>query len=403
MIKEKTRLWTKDFIGIAIINVLIFIAYQLQLSAMPIYLYEISAGMDSVVGLSTALTTIAAIAIRPFAGRVIDALGRRAVMLTGIGFLALALLMYTFIDSVTAVLAVRFIFGLGWGISTTSSNTIATDIVPKERFGEGMGYFSLSQSISLAIAPAIGLFLLEAVEFKGLSFVSLGLLAPAVISALIVRYRKVKASKKKFEPYEKRAVRPSVIMTFVGIGIGSTFGFAALYGKSLGIPNVGLFFTLYATTLFITRPMVGRLIDKMGFKVAVYSGFFGFIISMILLFVTRSQVGFLVAALIQGASYGAVQPSIQTMAVVNCPAHRRGAANATYFTGFDIGIGTGGMIAGLLASAFGYSNMFALMSIPLTIGLLLYHFLASDIIKLPDEELEEIIEETAEDVTVIDI
>lgn len=56
---------------------------------------------------------------------------------------------------------------------------------------------------------------------------------------------------------------------------------------------------------------------------------------------------------------GAAQSSLQTMAIVNAPNNRTGAGNATFFTGFDGGIGIGAVLAGLLSSAMGYGRMFA--------------------------------------------
>lgn len=399
---KKVSLWTKQFIGIACINIFLFTSSQLQLSTLPVYIFELT-GSDYIVGISVSISTAAALLARPFAGMAIDRLGRKKLLLTGIILLMSALFLYTVFKIIAVILAIRFIFGLGWGISTTSSNTIASDSIPHSRFGEGMGYFSLSQSLSLALAPLIGLTLLEIIEFRGLCILSIGLLLTAVIISNFLTYKKLAKHKEKMAAYEKSAVKPAVIMAFIGIGMSSTFGFAMLYGNSMNFNNVGLFFTFYAVVLFVTRPLTGKLIDKFGFSASIIPGFIGFIASMLVLSFWQKEAGFLTAAVIQGFSYGTLQTSIQTMAVVNSPTNRRGAANATYFTGFDAGIGAGSFIAGTLSANFGYSSMYGIMSIFIAVGMLIFLLISKKEKDVSDEIIDKITEETSEDMTTIDM
>ena len=72
------------------------------------------------------LATVAALLMRPVAGMAIDRLGRKKLLITGIALLILALCLYTVFKVIAVILVIRFIFGMGWGISTTSSNTIAS-------------------------------------------------------------------------------------------------------------------------------------------------------------------------------------------------------------------------------------------------------------------------------------
>jgi len=58
----------------------------------------------------------------------------------------------------------RIIQGVGWGFSTTASGTIATDLIPPRRRGEGMGFFGLSGNVALAMGPTLGLALAAAIS-----------------------------------------------------------------------------------------------------------------------------------------------------------------------------------------------------------------------------------------------
>ena len=51
------------------------------------------------------------------------------------------------------------------------------------------------------------------------------------------------------------------------------------------------------------------------------------------------------------------------MAVLNSPPDRIGAANATFFNGFDGGIGFGSILSGALTAWFTYSQMYLLIAI----------------------------------------
>lgn len=369
---SRPHLWTKKFLIILSINVLIYFGWQVQMSTLPIYIKNLS-NSDSIVGLCSALGSVAALIIRPFAGFAIDRIGRRTLFIIGISLMVTAALFYQWMPFLAAALVIRFIFGLGWGISTTSSSTMAVDIIPKERFGEGMGYFTLAQSFPLAIAPAVGLYMMKTINFYGITNLAAVLIFIALL--ICISQRNINTDKKrklKFVFYEKSAVKPSIFIIFVSAGLSGLFGFASLYGSSKGYADVGLFFTLFAVSLLVIRPLTGKVIDRYGFNIIIFSGFAGFIISMLLPLVTNSEIGFLAAAVLQGLSYGSLYTGIQAMAIINSPEDRRGMANATFYNGFDFGTFIGNIIAGSLAGIFGYSIMFALMAIPLLVGVILY-------------------------------
>src|SRR5699024_6380862 len=98
--------------------------------------------------------------------------------------------------------------------STTASGTIATDLIPPKRRGEGMGYFGLSGNLALAIGPALGLTLADVISFKQLFLVCSALGLVALLLSLNIKYKKVDESPHKtkiarFDVLEKSALNPS--------------------------------------------------------------------------------------------------------------------------------------------------------------------------------------------------
>lgn len=378
---EKTNkpvtLWTKNFIAISIINLLIFCSFQMLLPTLPVYVKSLGCS-DSFIGWIAAVSTISALIIRPFSGIALDKFGRKVVFLTGIFIVLIVTFAYGWISIVGIVLAIRFLHGFGWGIASTASNTIASDIIPKKRFGEGMGFFSLSSSLAMALAPAVSLYFLNVSSFRNVAILSGGLCILALILSFFIKYSNVEKGdgKGRMVLYEKASIAPSLVMFFVTASYGAIVGFISLYALEQGIHNIGIFFTIYAASLLITRPFFGKIIDNFGLNTVIYPGLIILVISMILLSYASSMPYFLISAFLYGIGFGAVQSSLQTMAILKAPKARFGAANATFFTGFDGGIGFGSVIAGMVASAIGYSRMYFFFSIFLITAIVLYFIIS---------------------------
>jgi len=386
MEQKKQSIWTKDFILITILNLLLFFGFQMLLPTLPLHVKSLG-GTDSVIGWLTGIATIACLLIRPFSGLALDKFGRKGVLVTGIGLMIIVTLAYMWFPVIGIILAIRFIHGLGWGAASTASNTAATDVIPKERFGEGMGFFSLSTSLAMALAPGIGLAVLSAFNITGLAVVSAGFCAIALLLSFFHRYHAVDRPEKvktKLNPYERSSIRPSIVMFFTSCSFGPVTGFISLYALERGISNIGVFFLIFAAAMLLSRPFFGRLVDRLGFNASMYPGLVILIIAMVLLSWAATMPMFMIVAVLYGIGYGAVQSSLQTLSVIHAPKERRGAANATFFTGVDGGIGFGSIIAGIVASALGYSRMYLAFSLFIVIAGILYFIILRKIAKHPN-------------------
>lgn len=360
---DKAPLWTKDFLLAATINLFIFLSFQMFPSALPVYVKSLGAS-DTTIGWMGGIIIIATLLVRPFAGVALDTIGRKKIFIVGMLIVMLMTVAYALFPIVGVILAIRFIHGIGWGMASTGSTTIAADVIPKQRFGEGMAYFSLSSSLAMAVAPAmalsIGMFntVISATIFMVI----------ATVMAFCIKYRQIPAkpktaAKPKFAPYEKAAIWPGIIMFLVNCSYGALVSFIAIYAYTRGIKNIGVFFTVYAIAVIVTRPFFGKLIDSKGIAAALLPGIIATIIAMVLLSMAHSLMLFLISGFIYGIAFGACQNSLQTMAVLNSPPNRIGAANATFYTGFDGGIGFGSILSGGLTIWFTYSQMYLLTAI----------------------------------------
>lgn len=367
------RLWTRDFILICLTNLAIFTGFQLLMPALPLYLDKLGA-TAGMMGVVTGVFTISALLVRPWAGLQLDRQGRRGIYLAGLIIFVISVFLYNWATSLALLLVLRLVHGFGWGMSTTASGTIATDLIPPQRRGEGMGYFGLFGNLAMAVAPALGLWVARGLGFTVLFFTSTALALVGVLLASSIHYPPVQKAADGVRPalFEASALRPSLIVFFVTITYGGVVTFIAKYAFDNGIANVGLYFTVYAVLLMASRPVAGLLFDRRGDLPVVLPGMVMLIAAMLVLAQARSLPLFLVAGALNGLGFGAVQPTLQALSVAQAPPQRRGAANGTFFSAFDLGIGIGSILLGAVAQAVGFSQMYMISAGVGVLGLLVY-------------------------------
>ena len=93
---------------------------------------------------------------------------------------------------------------------------------------------------------------------------------------------------------------------------------------------------------------------------------------MILLTFLAHEWMLITAAIFYGLGFGMIQPALQAWAVNKAPSDRKGMANATFFSLFDLGVGLGAMLFGFIPSFFGYSGIYATSALSVSISLILY-------------------------------
>jgi MFS family permease len=377
-------LWTTDFILIMLVNLLVFVSFQMLLPTMPVYVQHLGASED-IVGLVMGILTITSVGIRPFAGRALDSRGRKSVYLFGLVTIILSIFAYDLLPTVAMVLFIRLIHGVGWGTASTAAGTIASDVIPKSRLGEGMGYYGLTTVISMAVAPVMGLQIIASLGFSALFYASATLCILAAVCALFITYPPISGpvpEPDRIGPqpalFEKSAYVPAVLIFFINLTYGAIVTFIALYAAQFNIRNIGIFFTIFALALLVSRPFFGRMIDRKGFDCAMIPGMICIGWSMLILYFAQNLSFFIGAAFLYGIGVGAVQPTLQTMAVFHVPPQRRGAANGTFMSGFDMGIGVGAIIWGLVAKVLGYGIMYLLAVTPVIIAFVLYFVLVKN-------------------------
>ena len=375
--KPQPSLWTRDFTQVTLISFLIFMNHIMVLTTFPFYV-ETLGGTEVVAGLAAALFSAVALFSRPFIGWVLDNGKRRAILIAGIVGMALMPIGYLAASILALAFVFRMLHGAFLGCASTASGTIATDLIPKARFGEGMGMFSTSIALSTCFAPALGLFLMNRFGFGALYGAAAGMLALAFALYLMMDVPRVEVDRKPLRVkalIAGDALPASTVILFFLFSFGAVENFIAKFAALRPeLPSGGVFFALMSVVLLLTRIALSKVIDRRGEAFFVYSGNLAMFIASLLLAYHPTTATFVVAAILVGYGFGGIQPALHTMAMRAVPMERRGAANSTFLCTYDVGIGIGGGIAGWLISAVGYAEMFAITAIFLVVSLAAYWF-----------------------------
>jgi MFS family permease len=376
---NSTKIWTKDFTLICFANFFIFLGFQMTLPTIPLFV-EYLGGNNQLIGVVVGIFTFSSLLVRPYAGHALESKGRAFVYLSGLAIFVISVGSYAFAMSIMFLFMMRIIQGVGWGLSTTASGTIATDLIPAGKRGEGLGYYGLSGNLALAFGPSLGLTLAGVLTFPQLFLISAALGVAALLLSSFIKYKKVeepikKTGEKKWDLYEKSALKPSLLILFITVTFGGIATFLPLYTVEKGVTGIQWYFLLYALALMMTRTFAGKLYDKKGHRAIFIPGASFILIAMMLLAWLPNNIILYIAAILYGLGFGAVQPALQAWSVEKTPANRRGMANATYFSFFDLGIGLGAIFFGQIGHLFGYRSIYLSSAISVLISILLYIWL----------------------------
>ncbi len=273
---QESRLWTKGFILLTLSSLLLSLSFYLLLPTLPVYLVEELQASSGKVGWIVGVYTFAAVLIRPFTGWAIDLFGRRMILIIAMAFFALFIGLYAVSVTLLQFLILRFFHGISWGITTTTNSTVVVDIIPAKRKGEGIGFFGLAMPLAMAIGPLLGLVIIENLDWNMLFLTGTLIASLSFILLLFIRFPHFKRpSSLKLTPsslISKRSLPISLVMLITMISYGGIISFITLYAEHNKIGKTGIFFTVYAIMLAITRVVSGKVFDKHGPSVLVIIG-----------------------------------------------------------------------------------------------------------------------------------
>jgi MFS family permease len=368
------RLFTTAFIMVISANLVNAMGAQMASAILPVYVVS-RGGSEFSAGLVTGMLAFTALLLRPFVGWLADTWRRRPMVLIGTGCYTLANLMYALFGSLPMLLLGRALHGFGLSNYSTASSAFLADIAPPRRRAEAMGYYAIAMDVGLLGGPALAFILVNFTGMQHLFLLTAGLACIAFLISIPVKEHRpprvgpAPAWKLKTGIVSKPAL-PAAWMAFcLGMGVGPILAFIAIFARHRGVDNPGLFFTVQALALMVSRTFTGRLSDRRGRVFVIVPGLISIAIGLLVLPFAHSLLHLMLSAAFIGFGFGSAQPATMALTVDLVSRDERGMAVATYYLGFDSGISTGAFAIGALASSFGFNAAWVISAACVLLGL----------------------------------
>lgn len=383
-IKPKS-IWNKNFIFLMISNALLFMMFEMLLPTLPLFVESIG-GTPSQIGLVTGAFMLSAILIRPFSSRLLQLFSKKQLLITGVLICTAATAFYPFSGTLIVLLAFRLMHGFGFGIASTMFATAASEQLPMKRMGEGMGFFGVGETIAISVGPLVGIWMLQHFNYIGLFLTGSFILLLSALMTLAYSQsgtqtqpqakNKSDANQNRekhhqFKWFEKRVLVQGVLILLVGIVAGGVMSFIALLAKERGFTNAAWFFFVVAIASLLIRLISGKLFDSKGAVFVLIPSGISLIIAIVSIAYAHTELELLIAAVFYGIGFGSIFPAIQSWVISLVDQESREDAVATFFNCFDLGIGGGSLLLGVLAGVSSYQFMYLISSLLVVIYLLI--------------------------------
>lgn len=367
--KRQERLWNANYCKVMTANFTMSFAFYILTPLLPLYLSESFGATKDTIGLVLSGYTIAALVIRPLSGYVVDTFSRKKVLSICLLVYFLFFGGYVVASTLLSFFIVRTLHGAPFGAATVANTTMAIDVLPASRRNEGIGFYGLSNNIATAIAPTIGVFIYHQThQFHLLFWVALVVagIGSAVASTIKVDERPRERDMRRLSLdrfFLLRGWPLGLNIAFFGICYGVLSNYLAIYGKEkMGITDgTGVYFMLLSVGLILSRLQGSKSLRKGKLTANAAEGVLISTIGYAVFTFIPNESGYYASALLIGLGNGHFWPAFQNMMVGMAHNNERGTANSTLLSSWDLGIGLGVLLGGLIAEHGGYEAAFTAM------------------------------------------
>ncbi|MDY6230005.1 MAG: MFS transporter, partial [Prevotella sp.] len=387
--EKKEQLWNSNYIKVMTANFMLFLAFYVLTPLLPIYLSQNFNASKDVIGLVLSGYTITALLFRPFSGYFVDSFPRKKVLMICFGAFAIFFAGYLAASTLLIFTIVRTLHGGPFGALTVANSTVAIDVLPSSRRTEGIGYYGLSNNLSMAIGPTIGIYIYKLSDsFELLFWIALvtAMTGWAVDATVRVPQKDIQRNKSKLSLdrfFLTRGWLLGLNMVAFGFCFGVLSNYLAIYGKEvLGITGrTGTYFMLCSIGLMLSRLQGSKALRQ---GLLTHNATEGMLISLVgyTIFIalptifsgnmTATWIGYYGSAILIGLGNGHMWPAFQNMTINVARNNQRGTANSTILISWDIGMGLGILLGGIIAEHMGYNTAFWSVAIVNAIGVATY-------------------------------
>ena len=374
--KKPVSMWNPSFFILLTAAFFYFLNMMMLAPLFAGYAGKIGAS-GTVMGISAGISYFAAIFISPFVGPLVDRTNKRALLLISLLFVFLSTFGYLLANNITILMFFRVTHGLAFAVTAIVFSTSVSLFVPDNQFGQAVGFYSMLQALAMSIAPTIAISLESTFD----DHYAFAVCAMCAFISLILSFFIPNLSHSLDKPKDRfrlklrnlfslRVVPYTLIIIFTSIIYSAVTGFLITFTDAKGTNDgVGLFFTIYAVALILSRLTTMRIIDRISYGTALLVCCPCLIACCLCIQLAQNKWILWIGAAAMAFGHGTMQTMSQVFSMKSESLSARGVANSTHYTGLNFGLSAGPIIAGVIMSAGQLKNMFfifiALASMPL--------------------------------------
>ncbi len=377
---KQGKLWNSEYIKVMLANFSLFFAFYLLTPLLPLYLSEHFHASKDVIGVVLSGYTITALIFRPFSGYLVDSFNRKKVLIICFLIYSIFFASYLLAGSLILFALVRTLHGAPFGACTVANSTVAIDVLPSDRRNEGIGFYGLSNNVASALAPTLGVFIYKYTNNFDILFwlaICFALFGFIMVYYVSIPQKEIIKNTKKISLDRFFLIKGWFLafnMIFFSTCYGVLSNYLAIYSKEkLGITSgTGTYFMLLSVGLIFSR-LQGNKALKEG--KLTQNAFIGILISTFgyaIFTFFPTHIFYYLSALLIGLGNGHMYPAFQNMIIKIANHNERGTANSSLLVCWDVGVGIGIFVGGILAEYFGFFSVFVSVVIVHIAGFLLY-------------------------------
>jgi MFS family permease len=376
MTQMMREILTRDFIiGFLAYFTFLFV-FHILIPTLPIYLSRLGS-KEIEIGTIVGIVFVSSLVLRPFVGKALLKIPEKTFMMAGALLFSIASVAYLWAPPFWPLLMVRVFQGIGLAFFHTAAITLIANISSEAHRGESLSYFLLAPNISLALAPSFGMSLINHFNFTLLFLFCLGIsLCSLLISSelgkrQVVPLKDVSSTGALFLSW--KALPSSIVNFFTHFIWGTLITFFPLYAINHGVANPGLFFTTIAIMLILGRALGGRILDLYSRERVILLFLVTHLISMSILFFSKSLTMFILVGAIWGIGTAFLTPALMVY-TLDRVGSSSGPAIGTFTALSDLGVALGPVAMGIVIRMTSYPIMFLCLVLTSFINLNYFYF-----------------------------
>ncbi|WP_043465388.1 MFS transporter [Kitasatospora sp. MBT66] len=359
---------------IALANGIGYLPFALTIPILPGHVTGRLHGGPAEVGAVISGYALTALLARPVSGVLMNRLGTRALTIGGTVLTALATVCYPLAGSITELIGLRMLLGVGMGVMLAAVGVWPVQLVAKDRQGWALGLGGTVNYVAIGLGAPLGS-LIEHLVGTASTFVISGLIALLVIPiALYVPEVRLSSTSERADTDQGRAallgvVLPSVALIFTAFGFAAVSSFAVAKFDALGIAGGAVVVTAYSLTVVLLR-VAGSWIRWEATRPVELAGLFLVEALGVALLGVADGLGLgVVGGVLIGVGMWQIYPMLGLFVVRSVSERRRATALSTFGACFTVGLAAGSGSLGLVAGAAGYRTMFLVCAACVGLGL----------------------------------